>query len=371
MTDNNIDINTIKSFDIICHLFQIILQIDDDSDVDDNDDDDVIYIKKVIQKPQKYRLVNKREDNAQSLMQLHKRSSSPYKLDTSLQGRTQSDITSRINYSKLISGGGITKTYRKPTAVKRVKQLQQTSLKNKFSNMTCNSDSILSKLYDMDQKDRYRHLINNYFQTEDITSIKTFQNPLYKWKNGSKESKLLDSKIFSKDSFVNGDESVLPSGTQMSEKGPPSESSTNSSLVKVNTLEDSFRTHAWYNCNFLGETNSKYKEKNNKMKEKLSEVTLESDTMSKVNKQTKVALLEKKFKSMAVTIEGVVEEDSPLELPDLTPEQEKRLKRVWGPGPSGEVVVEKFNLRISRQVAHYLYCNYFFVPISLVEVFEM
>ncbi|CAG9566448.1 unnamed protein product [Danaus chrysippus] len=131
-----------------------------------------------------------------------------------------------------------------------------------------------------------------------------------------------------------------------------SDASTSSSvrIDPINTLKDSYRDRAITSTDWLSKLDSKYRKKRQETQEKLKDARRESDIISKVNYEQKLAHLEHKLKYELSIPESLIEEVQPtVELPALTPEQEKLVNRALGPGPPGQLLVEKFNLRIHRR----------------------
>ncbi|XP_069364688.1 uncharacterized protein [Maniola hyperantus] len=147
---------------------------------------------------------------------------------------------------------------------------------------------------------------------------------------------------------------------EVSEQYDPIKTETCTSSVKIeniNSLKDSFRDIALTSKDWISKLDSKYKTKNIDTQNKIISARREADIISKVNYEHKLEHLEDEFKNLLGLPLSQIEEpvgqsvlsvDS-VELPSLTHEQEAIIEKAFGPGPGGQLLVEKFNLRIHRR----------------------
>lgn len=294
-----------------------------------------------------------------------------------LSRRKSCDRYSPKNYSKFKAPPGITKTYKKaPTPIPRWMQPQKPNLsnvRNKYLNLNGNFRSTLSEVFNLDEKRNYQELIRRVASTttpvsfnkpaevinlaEDAASFRMTQRSQ---RNALNELKFLEKGLAAERESEATKEydpitvaSINSSDSEV--EVVPSESSASSVRIDpVNSLKDSYKDKAVTADNWLTKLDSKYKKKKKEVQEKLVEARRESDIISKVNYEQKLAHLEHKLKYELSIPESLIEEPQPtVELPKLTPEQEKLVNRALGPGPSGQLLVTKFNLSIHRY-AHFL-----------------
>ncbi|CAH2988992.1 unnamed protein product [Chilo suppressalis] len=350
---------------------KVYINLDDEND-HNQEDDDVIFVRKVnTSKPYKY-FIKKDSHNED----LDAREDVPYyRLSRKLNDRNFASLSPKAQISKFKAPAGITKTYKKvPTPVPRwmqpTKSLNLSNTRNKFLNLNGNTRSTLNEVFNLDEKRNYKELIRQVANSmkpinrgkpldlinlaEDAASFRMTQK--------SQKKALDDIKLVEKGLAVDKENesakeydpitvaSINSSDSEV--EIVPSESSTTSSvrIDPINSLRDSFRDKAVTAGDWLAKLDNKYKMKKKDTQEKLRDARRESDIISKVNSEQKIAHLEHKLKYELSIPESLFEEPQPtVELPPLTPEQEKLVNRALGPGPPGQLLVEKFNLRIHRR----------------------
>ncbi|CAH2104127.1 unnamed protein product [Euphydryas editha] len=351
---------------------KVYINLDDDDDEDENnEDDDVVFVKKVTSPPptapykyfvSKNELTDPREEECVKYYKICRKSND-----------RNTNNSPRAN-NKFKTPAGITKVYRKvPTPVPKWMQTQRTNLsqfKSRYSNLNGNSRSTLSEVFNLDEKRNYQELIKKFSDTtkpvsigksRDINSLAEEAASLRQTQRTQKGA-LNEIKLFEKDlSGEKGSEdgkeydpitvaSINSSDSEI--EVIPSDASTSSSvrIGPINTLRDSLKDSAVTSSDWLMKVNSKYKKKKQETQAKLKDARRESDIISKVNYEQKLAHLEHKLKYELSIPESLIEEVPPtVELPPLTPEQEKLVKKALGPGPPNQLLVEKFNLRIHRR----------------------
>ncbi|XP_052746435.1 uncharacterized protein LOC112048372 [Bicyclus anynana] len=151
----------------------------------------------------------------------------------------------------------------------------------------------------------------------------------------------------------------------------PLEKSTSFTKVdRVNTLRDNQKDIPVVSMDWLSQLNTKYIIKNNHTQAKMLDLMRESDINSKVISDLRVAFLENMSKYELSSPYSLIVEPKPtdsvlhvpkhndttteypkptVELPPLTLAQEELVKKAFGPGPAGQLLVEKFNLKIFRR----------------------
>lgn len=276
------------------------------------------------------------------------------------------------SYTKFKAPAGIMKTYKR-AAVPKWMQPQKTG--NPFPRsrlLNANGSNIrstLSEVFNLDEKRNYQELIRrvagttkqiSFGKPTDIINIAddsaSFRNTQRAQRKSLNEIRLVEKGILAEREGEASKEydpitvaSINSSDSEL--EIVPSESSTTSSakIDPINTLKDSYRDKDVTSTDWLAKIDSKYKKKKQANQEKLKDARRESDIISKVNYEQKLAHLEHKLKHELSIPESLIEEAQPtVELPALTPEQEKLVNRALGPGPPGQMLVEKFNLRIHR-----------------------
>ncbi|XP_060801205.1 sentrin-specific protease 1-like isoform X2 [Amyelois transitella] len=341
----------------------------DDEEYDEPDhsaqDDDVIFVPATSAgKPYRYFYNSTRNDD--DPIQYYKRSRKLNERNT--------NNTSPRTYIKFKAPPGITKTYKKtPTPVPRWMQASKPSnlsnSRNRLLNVNGNARSTLSEVFNLDEKRNYQELIKRVTQSlkaptigkpgdvinlaDDAASFRLTQRTQRK---ALDEIKFVEKGLSAEKENEAAKEydpitvaSINSSDSEV--EVVPSESSSSSVRIDpINTLKDSFKDRAITSSDWLTKLDTKYKKKKNDTQEKLAEARRESDIISKVNSEQKIAHLEHKLKYELSIPESLFEEPQPtVELPPLTPEQEKLVNRALGPGPPGQLLVEKFNLRIHRR----------------------
>lgn len=345
------------------------INLDDEENDGTQDEDDVIFVKKVTTtppvKPYKYFMSKNSHDLTDSKDEVQY-----YRLS-----RKSCDRYSPKTYSKFKAPPGITKTYKKaPTPIPRWMQPQKssnqnfTNVRNRYLNLNGNIRSTLSEVFNLDEKRNYQELIRRVASTTKPVSVNkpvevinlandsaSFRMTQRSQKNALNELKLLEKGLAAeRESEATREYDPITVASINSSDSEveivPSESSTSSVRIDpVNSLKESFKDKAVTADNWLSKLDSKYKKKQKETQEKLLEARRESDIISKVNYEQKLAHLEHKLKYELSIPESLIEEPQPtVELPKLTPEQEKLVNRAVGPGPPNQLLVEKFNLRIHR-----------------------
>lgn len=341
----------------------------DDYENDNQEGDEVIFVKKVTTpppvKPYKFFITKTDQDVTDS------RDDEPvqfYRLS-----RKSVDRNSNLSPRKFKLPPGITKSYKKaPTPVAKWMQPQKSSnisqMRNRYLNLNGNTRSTLSEVFNLDEKRNYQELIrrcigsgNHVSVTKPIETInladdsRSFRMTQRAQKQSLNEIRLVEQGLNADKESERTKEydpitvaSINSSDSEI--ELVPSESSSSSVRIDpVNTLKDSYRDRAVTSDDWLTKLDSKYRKKRLETQEKLRDARRESDIISKVNYEQKIAHLEHKLKHELSIPESLIEEPQPIvALPKLTPEQEKLINRAIGPGPPGQLLVEKFNLRIHR-----------------------
>ncbi|XP_052758619.1 sentrin-specific protease 1-like isoform X2 [Galleria mellonella] len=350
---------------------KVYIDLDEEESDHNQRDDDVIFVKKVTSpppvKPYKYFIANSgHEPDSAAHEPVY------YKLSRNLNDRN-ANISPRA-HSKFKAPAGISKPYRKaPTPVPKWMQTCKSSnlpnLRNRYLNINGNTRSTLSEVFNLDEKRNYQELIRRVAGTKkpmtfgkpvDIISIAedaaSFRLTQKSQKKALDEIKLVEKGLSAeKENEVTKEYDPITVASINSSDSEveivPSESSTSSLRIDpINSLRESFKDRAVISSDWLSKLDSKYKKKKQQTQEKLIDARRESDIIAKVNNEQKIAHLENKLKYELSIPESLFEEPQPtVELPALTPEQEKLVNRALGPGPPGQVLVEKFNLRIHRR----------------------
>ncbi|XP_049869339.1 sentrin-specific protease 1-like [Pectinophora gossypiella] len=343
---------------------------DEDNEVDQGDD--VIFVKKVTTpppvKPYKFFIAN-----TNNVTDSNDDSVQYYKLSRKTNERS-SNLSPKL-YSKFKAPPGITKTYKKaPTPVPRWMQSQKPTnlsqnIRNRYLNLNGNGRTTLSEVFNLDEKRNYQELIRRVAGTvKPITISKpmeiiniaddaaSFRMTQRSQRSALNEIKLLEKGIIAdKENETTKEYDPITVASINSSDSEveivPSESSTSSVRIDpVNSFKESLKDKPVTSEDWLSDLNSRYRKKKNEVQEKLKDARRESDIISKVNYEQKLAHLEHKLKYELSIPESLIEEPQPtVELPKLTPEQEKLISRALGPGPPNQLLVEKFNLRIHRR----------------------
>lgn len=329
------------------------------------DDDDVIFVKKVTTpppiKPYKYFISNDNQDDAEKPIY--------YKLTRKANDRS---TMSPRSYSKFIAPPGITKSYKKaPTPLPKWMQASkpQNLTRNKYLGMNGNTRTTLNEVFNLDEKKNYQELIkkvassmkSNYGKPSQIFNLAeemaSFRNTQRVQKKSLHEINLLQKGLIAeKENNATTEYDPITVASLNSSDSEieivPSDTSTSSSVKidPVNTLRDSYKDKAITSGDWLSKLDTKYRKKRLETQVKVKDAKRESDIISKVNSEQRIAQLEHKLKHELSIPESLLEEpQATVELPPLTPEQEKLVNRALGPGPPGQLLVEKFGLRIHRR----------------------
>lgn len=334
--------------------------------LDDEDDRDVVFVKKVTPPPsnKSYKLFTL-EDSADvtDFSESNKYRQYQKVID-------KSNNVSPRSYSILRNNSGIKKSYKKAPTTTLPNWLREKSTVNpKTRNYNLNgTESTLLKLFNLEEKNNFRELIkkvsnvNQTSQTQkpvDIIDLAE-ESALFRLTRKTQRNSINEIKSLEEDLKVNKDskftteyDPVTVASINSSDSEVEilqSESSTSSTRIEpINTLRDSFRDRDIVSSDWLRKLDTKYKSKKKETQEKLNDARRESDIISKVNHEQCLAYLRNKLKyELCLPESFIVEEQPTVELPPLTQEQEKLISRALGPGPQGQVLIEKFNLRITR-----------------------
>lgn len=254
--------------------------------------------------------------------------------------------------------------YKKPaTPVARWMQTQRNIPlgKNRLNGST---RATLSEVFNLDEKRNYQELIRRFTGAspavkQDVINLAeesaSFRLTQRAQRNALNSIKLVEKGLADKENEVTEYDpitvaSITSSDSEVEAVEVPSETSSSSTRAEpVNSLRDSMRHSAITSPDWLLSINSKYKKKHIENKEKIKDAKRESDIISKVIHEQKVAHLEHKLKYEFSIPESLIEEVPAItELPPLSVEQERLVGRALGPGPPNQLMVEKFNLRIHR-----------------------
>ncbi|CAH0748694.1 unnamed protein product [Diatraea saccharalis] len=353
---------------------KVYINLEDEND-NEQQEDDVIFVKKTTSpsiKPYKF-FVTKNNHNED--FDTKEDDTSYYRLTRKLNERNYANLSPKSYISKFKTPAGITKNYKKaPTPVPRwmqsTKSLNLSDKRNRFLNLNGNTRTTLNEVFNLDEKRNYKELIRrvansmkpiNHGKPIDIINLAE-DAASFRMTQRSQKKALNDIKLVEKGLAIDKENestkeydpitvaSINSSDSEV--EIVPSESSMTSSVKidPVNSLRDSYRDKAVTAGDWLAKLDTKYKKKKQDTQEKLRDARRESDIISKVNSEQKIAHLEHKLKYELSIPESLFEEPQPtVELPPLTPEQEKLVNRALGPGPPGQLLVEKFNLRIHRR----------------------
>lgn len=355
---------------------KVYIDLDEDENDHHQQDDEVIFVKKVTTppptKPYKYFLSR----NSQDVIDAAEDEPVYLKLSRRSTDRNILNMSPRT-ISKFKAPPGITKTYKKATTPlpkwlqgsKPTANLSSFN-RNRFLGLNGNARSTLSEVFNLDEKRNYQELIKrvtssmkpiNFGKPIDIINLAedaaSFRRTQRSQKNALNEIKLVEKGLIAeKENDLTKEYDPITVASINSSDSEieivPSESSTSSVKIDpINTLKESYRDKAVTSTDWLAKLDTKYRKKKLETQEKLKDARRESDIISKVNSEQKIAHLEHKLKYELSIPESIYEEPQPtVELPPLTPEQEKLVNRALGPGPPGQMLVEKFNLRIHRYV---------------------
>lgn len=276
---------------------------------------------------------------------------------------------------KFIAPPGITKSYKKaPSQIPRWLQgpgtMKSLNLpRNRYLGHNGNIRSTMSEVFNLDEKKNYQELIRKvagsmkpaaFGRPIDFINIadeaKSFRNTMRTQRKALNEINLVERGLLAEkeNDFTKEYDPLIIASLNSSDSEVevvPSETSTSSStrIQPINTLRDSYRDVAVTSTDWLSKIDSKYKKKKQLTQEKLVDAKRESDIITKVNSEQKLAQLEHKLKYELSIPESIYEEPQPItELPKLTPEQENLVSRALGPGPPGSVLIQKFNMAIHK-----------------------
>ncbi|XP_075992788.1 uncharacterized protein LOC142987718 isoform X2 [Anticarsia gemmatalis] len=353
---------------------KIYIDLDAEESDQNQQDEDVIFVKKVTTppptKPYKYFIAKNSHDVTDST------SEEPVYLKLSRRSTDRNVLNmSPRTLSKFKAPPGITKTYKKvatplPRWMQSAKTTNLSSInRNRFYGLNGNARSTLSEVFNLDEKRNYQELIRKvtnsmkpatFSRPLDIINLAeesaSFRMTQRSQKNALNEIKLVERGLATeKENDLSREYDPITVASINSSDSEveviPSESSSSSVKIdRVNSLRDSYKDRPVTLPDWLLNLDSKYKKKRQETQEKLKDARRESDIISKVNSEQKIAHLEHKLKYELSIPESIYEEPQPtVELPPLTPEQEKLVNRALGPGPPGQLLVEKFNLRIHRR----------------------
>lgn len=241
--------------------------------------------------------------------------------------------------------------------------------RSRFSSLNGNARSTLSEVFNLDQKRSYKELIKRvadnmkpdasnkpfdiFSLASDAASLRLTQKAQ---RNALNDIKFVDKGLSTDTLNETSSEydpiTVASINSYDSEvEVIPSETSTTSStkIDRINSLKEHLKNEEVFSDQWLSNLDSRYKKINRERKQKIADVKRESDIISKVNYEQRVKHLERRLKTELSLPESLIEEPQPTEkLPVLTKEQELLVKKALGPGPTGQLLIEKFNLRIHR-----------------------
>lgn len=331
---------------------------------DDEEDDEVIFVKKVPLKPAKkaYEYVIANGDSVRKV--------APEPVFLRMK---KADAGLPKTCRKFKAPVGVLKGYKlaKPAPVPKwmqampnSKTAMNLSLRNKYSGQN-GSRSTLSDIFNLDEKRNYQELIKKvadsmkHKQQKSTGVINLSENCTGGSKLKSKYA--LDQLNLAEQGLEADNESdsnkcydpITVASIHSSDSDIEIVSTeSNKSSVKIdpiNTLRDSYRDIAVMDKDWLVKLNSKYKQRKQVTQERLKDARKESDMISKVNSEQNIAHLEHKLKYDLIIPESLIKEPEPIvELPPLTPEQETLVSKALAPGPSTQVLIEKFGLRITK-----------------------
>ncbi|XP_028035695.1 sentrin-specific protease-like isoform X1 [Bombyx mandarina] len=338
--------------------------LDDDDEDNQNEGDDVIFVKKISRPPSVKPCIIRNQDVPDST------AIDPvfYRLK-----KTDRSSLSPKTFNKYKNLTGISKPYKKVTQIpKWMHTGKSTNLsysKNRLLGLN-GARTTLSEVFNLDEKRNYQELIRKVSENVqprktskpiDIVNLaeesEAFRLTKRTQKNSLNEIKFVEKGLAAeKESDATKEYDPITVASINSSDSEievvPSESSTSSSykIEPINTLLDSFKEKAVIADDWLSKINLKYKNRDLNTKEKLREAHRESEIITKVIREQKFAHLENKLKYELSIPESLFEEPQPVvELPTLTAQQEQMVNKALGPGPAGQILVEKFNLRISRR----------------------
>lgn len=345
----------------------VYVNLDDYEDYPNpSEDEEVVFVKKVTappaMKPYKYFISDETKDVADD--------EEPIYLKLTRRASDKNSMSPR-SYSKFIAPPGITKSYKKaPIPVSKWMQPKSSTLsRNRYLGLNGNTRATLNEVFNLDEKKNYQELIKKVAESMKPASfskpleifnladeLASFRNTQKTQKKSLNEINIIQRDIQSENENSSSTEydpiTVASLNSSDSEiEIIPSDISTSSStkIDPVNTLRDSYRDKAITSGDWLSKLDTKYRKKNLETREKVKDARRESDIITKVNSEQRIAQLEHKLKYELSIPESLFEEPQPtVELPPLTPEQQKLVNRALGPGPPGQLLVEKFNLRIHR-----------------------
>ncbi|CAK1544274.1 unnamed protein product [Leptosia nina] len=334
---------------------QLYINVNDD---DENYDKDVVFVKTISPARKPLKLFPLDDTDLAKFMEPKISKYSQYRKIVD-KGSPRSSSLPRNNY-------GISKAYKKPSTTSLPNWLRE---KTKYNQEVKSSrDSILLKLFDVDEKNNFRELIEKMSQLDnsvyrkpvDIINLAD-ETASFRLTKKTQRNSLNEIKRMERDFKLNkGHESTIEydpitvasiNSSDSDVEVVPSESSASSTRINpINTLRDSFKDRKVTSGDYLATLDTKYNNKKKETQQKINDARRESDIISKVNHEQSLAHLRNKLKYELCIEESLIVEDQPsVELPPLTPEQENLVSKAMGPGPQGQVLIEKFNLRITRR----------------------
>lgn len=332
---------------------------DDDEETQNENDDEVEFVKEISTSPP---------------LNPHRFFDAPESVHSKINLRLKErNSMSPKSFSKFVAPPGITKSYKKAPSLPRWLQgpgaTKSVNLpRNRFYGLNGNTKATMLEVFNLDEKKNYQELIRKARSLKPTTLRKSldfinlteeaesFRNTMKSQRKALNEIKFVERGLLTEkenDLTKEYDPLIIASlnSSDSEVEVVPSETSTSSScrIEPINTLRDSYRDVAVTSTDWLKKIDTKYKKKRQLTQEKLVDAKRESDIISKVNSEQKLAQLEHKLKYELSIPESIYEEPQPIvELPVLTQEQEKLVNRALGPGPPGSLIIEKFNLRIHK-----------------------
>ncbi|XP_050670354.1 sentrin-specific protease 1-like isoform X1 [Leptidea sinapis] len=344
---------------------EVYLTLDDD-DENQTEDDDIIFVKKISSPPIKqYKFFPSKNVGVREFSD-----TSGVKYKMIRHNKDRNTASSKV-YSPIRNNSKIGKLYKKQPTIPLPNWVKERAsinsrVKNSYE-LNGNTQSTLLRLFNIEEKNNFRELIKKVAETNksfqayrpiDIINLAD-ESASYRLTRKTQKSSLNEIKQLQKDIKVANDNdseydpiTVTSINSESDVDIIPSESSTVSSvrIDPINTLKDSYNDKSVTSSDWLQKLETKYRKKKQENQEKLKDASNESNIISKVNFECNLAQLRHKLKFDLCIPESFIEEEpAKVELPPLTAEQEKIVSKALGPGPAGQVVIEKFSLRITRR----------------------
>lgn len=350
---------------------------------DDEDDEEVIFVKKMGSS------TRKSTDNGRNYYSLKDLAHDDEPCTMRPIHRMTKSIGERLGSSALNHSPRKQNRFKTPSAVSKgykvVPQVAKwlnparnpTQLSRRNVNMTSQARAAISEAFDLEEKRNYRDLIKRMtLQTpfngltsrsdriQDLLATKSLLKSTQQTQKRSMQLIDLTEDTMRKNdkSLSNGDKQneydpitvacINSSDSEVELVGSTDEASTSSSVQinPINSFKISLQDKAVAQKDWLGDINKKYKQKRDDKKEKLKDASFKSNLISRMNHEQYMTTLEQKLKLDLKLPASVIEELSDEEpLPELTEQQNRLIKTALHPNPPNQVLIEKFNLRITRR----------------------